>query len=122
MVTPDDLTDGGLTSRQEPVDSVDAEFAELGRAASSRDAPQEPLPQRIGKYSILGVLGEGGMGKVYRARQQRPNREVALKVIRGRFSSPKLLRRFEHEAEVLGRLQHVGIAQIYEAGTFGDGG
>ncbi|NNE43581.1 MAG: serine/threonine protein kinase, partial [Gemmatimonadetes bacterium] len=57
------------------------------------------------------------MGAVYEARQDQPRRSVALKVIRGGLFSAEQLRRFEIEAEVLGRLQHPGIAQIYEART-----
>ncbi|MBS0196990.1 MAG: protein kinase [Planctomycetes bacterium] len=75
-----------------------------------------PAETRIAGYTIQGVLGQGGMGIVYLARQERPRRVVALKVIRRASASPSLVRRFEHEAEVLGRLQHPGIAQIYEAG------
>ncbi len=70
----------------------------------------------ISDYRIERILGEGGMGVVYVARQARPDRQVALKVIRPGLASPQMLRRFEHEAEVLGRLLHPGIAQIYEAG------
>jgi eukaryotic-like serine/threonine-protein kinase len=75
------------------------------------------VPAAIGGYRILSLLGEGGMGTVYQAEQQNPHRIVALKVINPGFSSGQLLRRFEKEAEALGRLQHPGIAQIYEAGT-----
>jgi tetratricopeptide (TPR) repeat protein len=74
-------------------------------------------PPSIGRYRIVGTLGEGGMGTVYEAVQDQPQRAVALKVIRPDFVSPELLRRFARESEVLGRLQHPGIAQIYEAGT-----
>jgi tetratricopeptide (TPR) repeat protein len=74
-------------------------------------------PERIGRYRLLRVLGEGGMGTVYEAVQDHPRRTVALKVVRGGLASPKLARRFELEAELLGRLQHPGIAQIYDAGT-----
>ncbi len=80
-------------------------------------AGQDNLPHRIGKYTIRRVLGEGGMGIVYEAEQERPRRKVALKMIRSPIASPRLLRRFEHEAELLGRLQHPGIAEIYEAGV-----
>ncbi len=76
-----------------------------------------PPPEHIGRYAIRDVLGEGGMGIVYRAEQDQPRREVALKIIRPGVSSRQLLRRLEHEAELLGRLQHPGIAQIFEAGT-----
>ena len=60
------------------------------------------------------------MGSVYEAEQDQPQRRVALKVIRPDFIMPELVRRFSRESEVLGRLQHPGIAQIYEAGTFED--
>lgn len=73
-------------------------------------------PAQIGGYHILRILGEGGMGAVYKAEQERPRRMVALKVIRPGLLSPEMLRRFEYEAEVLARLEHPGIARIYEAG------
>ncbi|MCU0647521.1 MAG: serine/threonine protein kinase, partial [Gemmatimonadaceae bacterium] len=75
------------------------------------------LPDRIGRYRIVGVLGEGGMGTVYEARQEQPHRAVALKVIRPDLVAPEMARRFAQESEILGRLQHPGIAQIYEADT-----
>ena len=78
------------------------------------------LPARIGQYRILRIVGQGGMGVVYEAQQDRPSRVVALKVVRGGGLSASRLRRFEHESQVLGRLQHPGIAQIYEAGTVAD--
>ncbi|MDQ6828903.1 MAG: serine/threonine-protein kinase, partial [Gemmatimonadota bacterium] len=77
-------------------------------------------PETIGPYRIIGTLGEGGMGTVYEAEQDQPHRVVALKIIRHDFVSPELIRRFSLESEVLGRLQHPGIAQIYQAGTFED--
>lgn len=77
----------------------------------------DSTPSTIGRYRITGTLGEGGMGTVYRAEQDQPSRTVALKVIRPDLVSPALVRRFSRESEVLGRLQHPGIAQIYEAGT-----
>ena len=76
-----------------------------------------PCPDHIGQYRILDVLGEGGMGVVYRAEQESPRRTVALKVIRAGAESREMLKRFEHEGQVLGWLQHPGIAQIFEAGT-----
>lgn len=74
-------------------------------------------PFELGKYRVLGLIGQGGMGAVYLAEQQNPHRTVALKVIRAGLATPAVLRRFEQEAEALGRLQHPGIAQIYEAGA-----
>jgi predicted Ser/Thr protein kinase/tetratricopeptide (TPR) repeat protein len=72
---------------------------------------------RLGSFTIVRTLGIGGMGVVYLAEQEYPRRTVALKLIRTGVASSQSLRRFEREAEVLGRLQHAGIAQIYEAGT-----
>ena len=74
-------------------------------------------PSRIGQYRIHAKLGAGGMGVVYQAEQEHPRRIVALKVIRPGLTSPELIQRFERESEALGRLQHPGIAQIYEAGA-----
>ncbi|NNF44480.1 MAG: protein kinase [Phycisphaerales bacterium] len=73
-------------------------------------------PDEIGGYRIIDVVGVGGMGVVYRAEQERPRRPVALKVIRPGALTPELRRRFDREADVLGRLQHPGIASIFEAG------
>jgi len=75
------------------------------------------VPRRIGRYGVVRVIGEGGMGVVYEARQDNPQRTVALKVIRAGLGGPHLLKRFQHEAHVLGQLHHHGIAHIYEAGT-----
>jgi eukaryotic-like serine/threonine-protein kinase len=75
------------------------------------------LPKTIGRYRIIRILGEGGMGTVFEAEQDLPRRNVALKVIRSTWASPQTLRRFELESQALGRLHHPGIAQIYEAGS-----
>lgn len=77
----------------------------------------EALPQAIGPYRVLGLLGEGGMGRVYVAEQVQPRRRVALKVIRAGAASRTVLRRFEREAAALARLQHPGIAHVYQTGT-----
>jgi len=78
--------------------------------------PLGVLPQ-IARYRIIRILGEGGMGTVYEAEQDSPRRRVALKVVRAGLSTREMLKRFERESQALGRLQHPGIAQVYEAGT-----
>jgi len=101
-----------------------ASVEEAGRAvadALGELAGEDTLPAKIGEYKILARIGAGGMGVVYEAEQARPRRNVALKVIRPGLATPALLRRFEHEAEVLGWLDHPGIARIYEAGTADEG-
>ncbi|HEV8112923.1 MAG TPA: protein kinase, partial [Planctomycetota bacterium] len=75
------------------------------------------VPERIGDYRVLDVLGEGGMGVVYLAEQDNPRRRVALKVLHPGIASPSRIQRFRHEAQILGRLHHPGIAQVYEAGA-----
>src|SRR5512138_2650940 len=73
---------------------------------------------RIGPYEILGPLGAGGMGEVYRARDERLKRDVAIKVLPSSFSKdPERLRRFEHEAQAAGGLNHPGITAVYDVGT-----
>jgi len=86
--------------------------------AAGRDDAPHTMPERIGEYAILGVLGVGGMGVVYRARQRQPRRDVALKVLRPGAFAQSMMRRFRYEAEILGRLRHPGIAQVYVAGTW----
>ncbi|MFH1110095.1 MAG: serine/threonine-protein kinase [Planctomycetota bacterium] len=79
-------------------------------------------PARIGQYEILQELGRGGMGIVYEARQKNPQRLVALKVVRGsRSADDHYLRLFEREILTLARLNHQGIAAIYEAGCTEEG-
>jgi tetratricopeptide (TPR) repeat protein len=90
-------------------------LAGIGPSSDSGPSRREPLT--IGSYRIVRLIGEGGMGAVYQAEQQQPRRIVALKVIKPGWLSPGLLRRFAQESQALGRLQHPGIAQIYEAGT-----
>jgi eukaryotic-like serine/threonine-protein kinase len=83
-------------------------------AADGEEAPW--MPERIGDFRVRRLLGSGGMGIVYEAEQDNPRRLVALKVVRPGMTTPRNLRRFELEAEVLGRLEHPGIASIHAAG------
>ncbi len=78
------------------------------------DAFRDIVPDTIGAYRILRKIGEGGMGVVYEAEQDRPRRRVALKVLR--TALPELRRRFEREAQVLASVEHTGIARVYAAG------
>lgn len=80
------------------------------------------IGRKIGRFEIKGVLGYGGMGVVYRAEQDIPRREVALKVISaGVHASPYQRQLFLREMRSLARLHHVGIATLYEAGADDDG-
>jgi tRNA A-37 threonylcarbamoyl transferase component Bud32 len=82
-------------------------------------ADRRQLPDRIGRYRIKRMLGFGGMGTVYEAVQDHPRRTVALKVMKPGIASRSALKRFEYESQVLARLRHPGIAQVYDAGTYG---
>jgi serine/threonine protein kinase len=94
------------------------------RLSRSASAGEEPLPEiqpsdieEIPGYELLGVLGRGGMGIVFRARQISLKRQVALKMIlSGRHARPSDRQRFQKEAEAVARLQHPNIVQIYEVG------
>jgi formylglycine-generating enzyme required for sulfatase activity len=87
---------------------------ELGAGLAAGRAP--PIPEVPG-YEVLGILGQGGMGVVYRARQLKANRPVALKMIRTvEHASPTERLRFQIETEAVARLQHPHIVQLYEVG------
>ncbi|HLJ49318.1 MAG TPA: serine/threonine-protein kinase [Bryobacteraceae bacterium] len=96
--------------------SQDGALERAAQAAVTWDIDRS-IPATIGHYRIVALVGQGGMGAVYEAEQDHPRRTVALKVIKPGLVVPEVLRRFEQESEALGRLQHPGIAQIYEAGS-----
>lgn len=90
-----------------------------GSMPSSTDELIAPL--QLGNYRLVRRLGEGGMGIVYEAVQKRPERAVALKLMRQAVMTREQLHRFERESQLLGSLVHPNIAQVYEAGTHREG-
>jgi hypothetical protein len=75
-------------------------------------------PSQIGRYEILGLLGEGGMGRVYRARDSQLARVVAVKVLPQAFAADEdRLRRFEQEARATAALNHPGIMAVFDVGV-----
>ena len=108
-----------MTKEQPRNNDHDAETVDLTDGSVHDSLLDSHLfPKTIGHYRIIRILGEGGMGTVYEAEQESPRRRVALKVIKAGVASERHLRRFEVESEILGKLDHPGIATIYEAGTF----
>ena len=76
-----------------------------------------PTGTRLGRYELLAALGEGGMGEVYRARDERLGRDVAIKILPSPYSAdPDRLRRFEHEARATGALNHPNLVVVHDTG------
>ncbi|MFC1637126.1 serine/threonine protein kinase [Planctomycetota bacterium] len=94
----------------------DSEAEESAPTASLGAVLERPGGQ-IGRYKLLSVLGEGGMGVVYLAEQQEPiRRKVAVKVIKPGMDSKRVISRFEAERQALALLDHPNIAHVYDAG------
>jgi serine/threonine protein kinase len=121
-----------LSIGTENADGADIEYKKLpttreDTSAKRIDAPSptasleifaEKPGSQIGRYKLLSVLGEGGMGIVYLAEQQRPiRRQVALKVIKPGMDSKRIIARFEAERQALALLDHANIAHVHDAGT-----
>jgi serine/threonine protein kinase len=81
-------------------------------------APAAQRPEQVGPYRILELIGEGGMGEVYKAERRHPIRQtVAVKVIKLGFDSREIVGRFESERQALAMMDHPGIAKVLDAGT-----
>jgi tetratricopeptide (TPR) repeat protein/tRNA A-37 threonylcarbamoyl transferase component Bud32 len=117
----------GLSFLDDRIDAarrqLDARLDDEGRT-SAEPTPIETRPhadtkavQAIGRYRVIRRIARGGMGAVYEAEQDSPRRRVALKMVDPHLASEALRARFQREGEILGRLQHPGIAQVYEAGV-----
>jgi serine/threonine protein kinase len=86
--------------------------------SSQRTVSQSGCPRQIGEYDILGEVGRGGMGVVYKARHRGLRRLTAVKmVLQGTFASVQQQLRFQLEAELAARVQHPNIVQVYEIGS-----
>lgn len=98
-------------------DAISSAFEDFVSPTVARDVDQAPSAGAIGAFELISVLGEGGFGVVYLARQRGAlERDVALKVLRSPLVGGEALRRFERERQVLASLDHPSIAAIYEAG------
>ncbi len=107
---------------QRELNALTARNALFTRIRGTYGAAQSAGMPRIAGFELLGELGRGAMGVVYHARQARPAREVALKLIRGGALADERARAlFEREVEALARLEHPGIARVLEAGLSAEG-
>ena len=125
------MTPDRFSSQQQATRPVDADDSLLSGASDafgigSAQAPTSETCQasrydplvgvHLDGVTIVRLVAEGGMGRVYEGWQEQPGRPVAVKVMRAGIASGSLLKRFEHEARILGRLRHPGIAQIHTVG------
>lgn len=139
----DACLNGSDVEQRRILDELAGEFPDLcdevaallkhARAGAEADATtvasETPLPtsdflvgQKVGSYTILRLLATGGMGQVYVAEQEQPRRLVAIKVLRHDSMSESMWRRFQQECEILGNLNHRGIARVIESGTYAQNG
>ena len=89
-----------------------AELSEAEQKAPTQFSSQTLVGKTIDQFEITGIIGQGGMGCVYEATQEKPRRKVALKVMKPGVATEVALRRFELESQLLARLRHQGIAQV----------
>lgn len=100
----------GIQSRILLRDEQDRKAPLLGKAGDS-------FPETTGCYRILGELARGGMGRIYKGRDEDLGREVAIKVLRKDFAQrPAMIQRFVEEAQIGGQLQHPGILPVFKLG------
>jgi serine/threonine protein kinase/tetratricopeptide (TPR) repeat protein len=123
---PSVLDEGGLLGRLnanasangEASPTIDLDVNAAFAAAAAGSVPTEP----VGPYRLVEVIGEGGMGVVYRAEQTVPiRREVALKLIRRGLDTDRIVARFDSERQALARMEHPSIARVLDAGASADG-
>lgn len=134
-MTPDDPVRGAAERLLRSLESADGFLEEPtgvsrggGFAGLDEDEPGRvgktapAMPSSIGPYEPVEVLGEGGFGIVYRARQRYPvDREVAVKLLRSGLESQQVMARFTDERRYLARLDHPDVVRVLDAGTTDDG-
>ena len=108
------------TPQPDPTESIQSPTDP--RVLADRHQQSVRRPERIGPYRILDELGEGGMGVVYLAEQDKPiHRRVALKVIKLGMNTKQVIARFETEREALALMNHPNVARVFDAGVTDDG-
>jgi non-specific serine/threonine protein kinase/serine/threonine-protein kinase len=85
------------------------------------EADETRVGEWFGRYRIVSLIGDGGMGEVYLAEDSELNRQVAIKIIKSGFKTNEVLRRFRNEQQMLANLQHLNIARLLDVGRTADG-
>jgi eukaryotic-like serine/threonine-protein kinase len=125
LTATDLMTGAYVADNPSPSDLATGEHRPNGIASTFEGAPPTPRPAAFvpgqliaGRYTLLEILGEGGMGTVYRAEQSQPvKRQVALKLIKVGMDSRVVLARFDAERQALAMMDHPNIARVYDGGT-----
>ncbi|MHC4070622.1 MAG: protein kinase domain-containing protein [Planctomycetota bacterium] len=113
-----DELDSDKAKSSSPHQEKPSDKPKVAKATAFSQDTLEQHGSQIGRYKLLSVLGEGGMGIVYLAEQQEPiRRKVALKVIKPGMDSSRVIARFEAERQALALLDHPNIAHVHDAGT-----
>src|ERR1700730_12122342 len=100
-------------------DFLNAPLAQVTSALASQVAPDALLGRRVGSYQIMGQIGVGGMGEVYRAfrADDEYKKQVAIKLVRAGQNSNFVINRFKNERQILARFDHPNIARLLDGGT-----
>ncbi len=103
--------------------SIDSVSEQIVTGGAIGDSAPERMPERVGAYRIIEMLGQGGMGAVFRAERDTGDfeHEVAIKLVRPGALSDTLIARFERERQILAQLAHPNIARLFDGGTTGEG-
>jgi eukaryotic-like serine/threonine-protein kinase len=130
-VDTEKTTDGDQTGEMACADDLTEDFRPpheqstiSERASSDTPAEKNPWIGKVigGRYTLVELLGEGGMGAVYRAEQTQPiRRQVALKLIRAGMDSRSVVARFDAERQALALMDHPGIARVFDGGETDEG-
>jgi Tol biopolymer transport system component len=97
---------------------IDGRALDIAAEALAAAQSQSWVGRQVGHYQVFSLVGSGGMGEVYRARDARLGRDVALKVLPVAYSTnPEWLRRFEREARAAGQLNHPNVLTVYDVGV-----
>ncbi len=103
-------------------DAIETVFRRWQRLEATVPLRNEMLGSRIGRYTLLSILGEGGFGIVYLAEQEQPiRRRVAVKILKAGMDTKQVLARFEAERHTLALMDHANIARVFDAGTTDSG-